>query len=144
MEQISYASRHTRSRKLRKDSILPFMCTVRYHQVRDNKLWSIFLSSWRKFHLKIALLTNVEEYTSDGVGHHVVRYDDDFRSSHHTIFFFSKNHDFSRFLINFCTVVVVKQTHVVDPKRLTHIHSHRDLNSLSLSTESTYFLVPMP
>ncbi len=47
---------------------------------------------------------------------------------------------FSRFLINFCTVVVVKQTHVVDPKRLTHIHSHRDLNSLSLSTESTYLL----
>jgi hypothetical protein len=35
-------------------------------------------------------------------------------------------------------------THVVDPKRLTHIHSHRDLNSLSLSTESTYLLVPMP
>ncbi len=33
---------------------------------------------------------------------------------------------------------MVKHTHVVDPKRLTHIHSHRDLNSLSLSTESTY------
>ena len=66
-------------------------------------------------------------------------------SSHHTkIFFFCKNHDFSRFLINFSTVVVVKHTHVVDPKRLTHIHSHRDLNSLSLSTESTYLLVPMP
>jgi hypothetical protein len=65
-------------------------------------------------------------------------------SSHHTIFFFCKNHDFSRFLINFWTVVVVKQTHVVDPKRLTHSHSHRDLNSLSLSTESTYLLVPMP
>ncbi len=32
----------------------------------------------RKFHLKIALLTNVEEYSSDGEGHHVVRYDDDF------------------------------------------------------------------
>ena len=58
--------------------------------------------------------------------------------------FFLKNHDFSRFLINFSTVVVVKHTHVVDPKRLTHIHSHRDLNSLSLSTESTYLLVPMP
>jgi hypothetical protein len=65
-------------------------------------------------------------------------------SSHHTTFFFFKNHDFSRFLINFSTVVVVKHTHVVDPKRLTHIHSHRDLNSLSLSTESTYLLVPMP
>jgi hypothetical protein len=60
------------------------------------------------------------------------------------LFFFCKNHGFSRFLINFCTVVVVKQTHVVDPKHLTHIHSHRDLNSLSLSTESTYLLVPMP
>ena len=59
-------------------------------------------------------------------------------------FFLKKNHDFSRFLINFWTVVVVKQTHVVDPKRLTHIHSHRDLNSLSLSTDSTYLLVPMP
>jgi hypothetical protein len=33
--------------------------------------------------------------------------------------FFYKNHDFSRFLINFSTVVVVKHTHVVDPKRLT-------------------------
>ena len=67
-------------------------------------------------------------------------------SSHHTkfFFFFCKNHDFSRFLINFSTVGVVKHTHVVDPKRLTHIHSHRDLNSLSLSTESTYLLVPMP
>ena len=66
-------------------------------------------------------------------------------SSHHTkIFFFCKNHDFSRFLINFSTVVVVKHTHAVDLKRLTHIHSHRDLNSLSLSTESTYLLVPMP
>ena len=67
-------------------------------------------------------------------------------SSHHTkfFFFFCKNHDFSRFLINFSTVVVVKHTHVVDLKRLTHIHSHRDLNSLSLSTESTYLLVPMP
>jgi hypothetical protein len=63
---------------------------------------------------------------------------------HTKIFFFCKNHDFSRFLINFSTVVVVKHTHVVDPKRLTHIHSHRDLNSLSLSTESTYLLVPMP
>ena len=62
----------------------------------------------------------------------------------HQDFFFFKNHDFSRFLINFSTVVVVKHTHVVDPKRLTHIHSHRDLNSLSLSTESTYLLVPMP
>ena len=62
----------------------------------------------------------------------------------HQDFFFCKNHDFSRFLINFSTVVVVKHTHVVDPKRLTHIHSHRDLNSLSLSTESTYLLVPMP
>ena len=60
------------------------------------------------------------------------------------VFFFYKNHDFSRFLINFSTVVVVKHTHVVDPKRLTHIHSHRDLISLSLSTESTYLLVPMP
>ncbi len=52
-------------------------------------------------------------------------------SSHHTMifFFFCKNHDFSRFLINFSTVVVVKHTDVVDPKRLTHIHSHRDLNS---------------
>ncbi len=37
-----------------------------------------------------------------------------------------------------------KQTQVVDPKHLTHIHSHRDLNSLSLSTESTYLQVPMP
>jgi hypothetical protein len=66
--------------------------------------------------------------------------------SHHTniFFFFCKNHEFSRFLINFSTVVVVKHTHVVDPKLLTHIHSHRDLNSLSLSTESTYLLVPMP
>jgi hypothetical protein len=63
---------------------------------------------------------------------------------HQDFFFFCKNHDFSRFLINFSTVVVVKHTHVVDPKRLTHIHSHRDLNSLSLSTESTYLLVPMP
>ena len=63
---------------------------------------------------------------------------------HQEFFFFCKNHDFSRFLINFSTVVVVKHTHVVDPKRLTHIHSHRDLNSLSLSTESTYLLVPMP
>jgi hypothetical protein len=58
--------------------------------------------------------------------------------------FLYKNHDFSGFLINFFTVVVVKHTHVVDPKRITHIHSHRDLNSLSLSTESTYLLVPMP
>jgi hypothetical protein len=33
---------------------------------------------------------------------------------------------------------------VVDPKRLTHIHSHRDLNSLSLSTESTCLLVHIP
>jgi hypothetical protein len=66
-------------------------------------------------------------------------------SSHsHQVFFFFKNHDFSRFLINFSTVVVVKHTHVVDPKRLTHIHSYRDLNSLSLSTDSTYLLVPMP
>ncbi len=65
-------------------------------------------------------------------------------SSHHTNFFFLKNHDFSPFLINFSTVVVVKHTHLVDPKRLTHIHSHRDLNSLSLSTQSTYLLVPMP
>jgi hypothetical protein len=62
----------------------------------------------------------------------------------HHFFFFAKNHDFSRFSINFSTVVVVKHTHVVDLKRLTHIHSHRDLNSLSLSTESTYLLVPMP
>jgi hypothetical protein len=62
----------------------------------------------------------------------------------HQFFFFFKNHDFSRFLINFSTVVVVKHTHVVDLKSLTHIHSHRDLNSLSLSTESTYLLVPMP
>ncbi len=62
----------------------------------------------------------------------------------HQDFFFFKNHDFSLFLINFSTVVVVKHTHVVDPKRLTHIHSHRDLNSLSLSTDSTYLLVPMP
>ena len=61
----------------------------------------------------------------------------------HQDFFFLQNHDFSRFLINFSTVVVVKHTYVVDPKRLTHIHSHRDLNSLSLSTESTYLLVPM-
>ncbi len=45
-------------------------------------------------------------------------------SSHHTkiFFFFCKNHDFSPFLINFSTVVVVKHTHVVDLKRLTHIH----------------------
>jgi hypothetical protein len=65
-------------------------------------------------------------------------------SSHHTkSFFFYKNHDISRFLINFSTVVVVKHTDVVDPKRLIHIHSHRDLNSLSLSTESTHLLVPM-
>jgi hypothetical protein len=62
----------------------------------------------------------------------------------HKDFFFCKNHEFSRFLINFSTVVVVKHTHVVDPKLLTHIHSHRDLNSSSLSTESTYLLVPMP
>ncbi len=62
-------------------------------------------------------------------------------SSHHSkSFFFSK----SRFLINFSTVVVVKHTHVVGSKRLTHIHSHRDQNSLSLSTESTYLLVPIP
>jgi hypothetical protein len=60
---------------------------------------------------------------------------------HQDFFFFCKNHDFSRFLINFSTVVVVKHTHVVDPKLLTHIHSHRDLNSLSLSTESTYLLL---
>ncbi len=65
-------------------------------------------------------------------------------SSHHTIFCVCKNHDFSRFLINFSTVVPVKHTHVVDPKSLTHIHSHRDLKSLSLSTESTYLLVPIP
>jgi hypothetical protein len=66
-------------------------------------------------------------------------------SSHHTKnFFFCKNHDFFRFFINFSTVVVVKHTHVVDPRCLTHIHSHRNLNSLSLSTESTYLLVPMP
>jgi hypothetical protein len=65
-------------------------------------------------------------------------------SDHTKISFFCKNHDFSRFLINFSTVVVEKHTHVVDPKRLTHIHSHRDLNSLSLSTDSTYLLVPMP
>jgi hypothetical protein len=65
-------------------------------------------------------------------------------SSHHTknIFLFYKNLDFSRFLINFSTALV-KHTHVVDPKRLTHIHSYCDLNSLSLSTESTYLLVPM-
>jgi hypothetical protein len=62
----------------------------------------------------------------------------------HQYFFLKKNHDFSRFLINFSTIFVVKRTHVVDPKRLTHIHSHRDLKSLSLSTESTYFLVPTP
>jgi hypothetical protein len=60
------------------------------------------------------------------------------------VFFFFKNYDFSRFLINFSTVVVVKHTHVVAPKSLTHIHSHRDLNSLSLSTESTCLLVPIP
>jgi hypothetical protein len=56
-------------------------------------------------------------------------------SSHHTkFFFFCKNHDFSRFLINFSTVVVVKHTHVVDPNyqllrfcqttRLQYINSH--------------------
>jgi hypothetical protein len=51
----------------------------------------------------------------------------------HPVIFFYKNHDFSRFLINFSTVVVVKHTHVVDPKlliHLTHIHSHRDLGLL--------------
>ncbi len=52
-------------------------------------------------------------------------------SSHHTFFFSRKNHDFSRFLINFWTVVVVKQTHVVVPKRLTHIHSRAAASSWS-------------
>ena len=59
------------------------------------------------------------------------------------LFIFCKNHDFSRFLINLYTVIVTKHTHVVDPKHLTHIHSHRDLNPLSLSTESTSLLVSM-
>jgi len=59
-------------------------------------------------------------------------------SSHHTKRFFLHKkiifHDFSsifnRFFHGFCG-----ETQVVDPKRLTHTHSHRDLNSLSLSTE---------
>ncbi len=55
------------------------------------------------------------------------------------VFFFTKNHDFSRFFINFARLLCWNVGG--RPEALTHIHSHRELNPLSLSTESTCLLV---
>jgi hypothetical protein len=48
----------------------------------------------------------------------------------HQDFFFCKNHDFSRFLIKFSTVVVVKHTHVVDPVVIHGEYMEKKINVL--------------
>ncbi len=118
---------------IRKRLILPYLTGPSTHLLLKNTqvdFWCLWLCarSWLARHPATMEITR----SSGGSSHN------------HSSFFFFKNHDFPRFLINFSTVVVVKHTHVVDPKRLTHIHSHRDLKSLSLSTENTYLLVPIP